>query len=163
MVDGGEVGNATNTNYEATINISVKKGFYFGCLIPAADTSMNCTASYSDYMQCLMGTNQGASLNAFRDLFYYTTTYGTLSSDLSSASFTAEAASEAIQSAGLDEATQQNAALGIYPPERCEAIKSYIASCRNEYLRCKALILAAQTNDEADAVQFVAPPVPEGI
>jgi hypothetical protein len=73
------------------------------------------------------------------------------------------AASEAIQSAGLDEATQQNAALGIYPPERCEAIKSYIAACRNEYLRCKALIFAAQTNDEADAVQFVAPPVPEGI
>ena len=58
---------------------------------------------------------------------------------------------------------QQNAALGIYPPERCEAIKSYIAACRNEYLRCKALILAAQTNDEADAVQFLAPPVPEGL
>ena len=73
------------------------------------------------------------------------------------------ATSEAIQSAGLDEATQQNAALGIYPPERCEAIKSYIAACRNEYLRCKALILAAQTNDEADGVQYVAPPVPEGI
>jgi hypothetical protein len=71
--------------------------------------------------------------------------------------------SQAIQSAGLDEATQQNAALGIYPPERCEAIKSYIAACRNEYLRCKELILSAQTNDEADAVQFVAPPVPEGM
>jgi len=73
------------------------------------------------------------------------------------------AASNAIESAGLDEATQQNAALGIYPPERCEAIKSYIAACRNEYLRCKGLILSAQTNDEADAVQFVAPTVPEGI
>jgi hypothetical protein len=72
-------------------------------------------------------------------------------------------ASHAIQSAGLDESTQQNAALGIYPPERCEAIKSYIAACRNEYLRCKALILTAQTNDEADAVQFVAPPVPSGL
>jgi hypothetical protein len=71
--------------------------------------------------------------------------------------------SELLIRAKLDEATQQNAALGIYPPDRCEAIKSYIASCRNEYLRCKALILAAQTNDEADAVQFVAPPVPEGI
>ena len=56
---------------------------------------------------------------------------------------------------------QQNAALGIYPPERCEAIKNYIAACRNEYLRCKELILAAQTNDEADAIQYVAPPVPE--
>jgi len=70
---------------------------------------------------------------------------------------------QAISASGLDEATQQNAALGIYPPERCEAIKSYIAACRNEYLRCKALILSAQTNDEADAVQFVSPPVPEGI
>ena len=78
-------------------------------------------------------------------------------------SYARSAASEAIKSAGLDEATQQNASLGIYPPERCEAIKSYIAACRNEYLRCKALILAAQTNDEADAVQFVAPPVPENI
>jgi len=92
VVDGGEVGNATNTNYESTINVSLKKGFYFGCLIPAADTSMNCIAAYSDYMQCLMGTNQGASLNAFRDLFYYTTTYGALTGDLTSSSFTAEAA-----------------------------------------------------------------------
>ena len=58
---------------------------------------------------------------------------------------------------------QANAALGIYEPARCEAIKSYIAACRNEYLRCKALILAATTNDEADAVQFVAPSVPSGL
>jgi hypothetical protein len=71
-------------------------------------------------------------------------------------------ASEAIRQAGLDTVTQQNAALGIYPPERCEAIKSYIAACRNEYLRCKALILAATTNDEADSVQYVSPAVPEG-
>jgi len=73
------------------------------------------------------------------------------------------AASESIQSSGLDESTQQNAALGIYPPQRCDAIKSYIAACRNEYLRCKALILSAQTNADADAVQFVPPPVPEGL
>lgn len=58
---------------------------------------------------------------------------------------------------------QANAALGIYSPERCEAIKNYIAACRNEYLRCKALILTATSNDEADAVQFIAPPVPEGL
>ena len=64
---------------------------------------------------------------------------------------------------GLDTATQQNAALGIYEPARCEAIKNYIAACRNEYLRCKALILAATTNDEADSVTFIAPPVPEGL
>jgi hypothetical protein len=74
-----------------------------------------------------------------------------------------EKASQAIQAAGLDASTQQNAALGIYSQERCEAIKFYIAACRNEYLRCKAIILAATTNDEADAVQFIAPPVPEGI
>jgi len=70
---------------------------------------------------------------------------------------------ECLTSAGLDTATQQNAALGIYSPERCEAIKNYISACRNEYLRCKGLILAATTNDEADAVQFVAPEVPEGL
>lgn len=73
-----------------------------------------------------------------------------------------EKATQAIQAAGLDESTQQNAALGIYSQERCEAIKSYISACRNEYLRCKALIIASQTNDEADAVQFVSPQVPEG-
>ena len=68
-----------------------------------------------------------------------------------------------IECAGLDTATQQNAALGIYEPARCEAIKNYIAACRNEYLRCKALILAATSNDEADAVQFIPPSVPEGL
>ena len=61
------------------------------------------------------------------------------------------------------QSTQQNAALGIYEPARCEAIKNYIAACRNEYLRCKALILAAATNDEADAVQFIPPSVPENL
>lgn len=72
-------------------------------------------------------------------------------------------ASQTIQEAGLDEKTQLNAIAGIYSPERCEAIKSYISACRNEYLRCKGLILTATTNDEADAVQFVAPEVPEGL
>ena len=74
-----------------------------------------------------------------------------------------EKASQAITGAGLDQATQQNAALGIYEPARCEAIKNYITACRNEYLRCKALILAATTNDEADSVQFIAPSVPENL
>ena len=77
--------------------------------------------------------------------------------------YTRSACSDLIFSAGLDTATQQNAALGIYSPERCEAIKNYIAACRNEYLRCKALILAATTNDEADSVTFIAPPVPENL
>jgi len=72
-------------------------------------------------------------------------------------------ATSAISESGIDAISQQNASLGIYPVERCEAIKSYIAACRNEYLRCKTLILAAQTNDEADAIQYVAPPVPKGI
>lgn len=72
-------------------------------------------------------------------------------------------AGEAIRQAGLDTATQQNAALGIYEPARCEAIKNYIAACRNEYLRCKALILVATTNDEADAVQFQPPSLPENM
>ena len=71
--------------------------------------------------------------------------------------------SELLTKAKIDTATQQNAALGIYEPARCEAIKNYIAACRNEYLRCKALILASTSNDEADSVTFIAPPVPEGI
>ena len=58
---------------------------------------------------------------------------------------------------------QANAALGIYSPERCEAIKNYIAACRNEYLRCKALILAATSNEVADSVQFIPPSVPENL
>ena len=72
-------------------------------------------------------------------------------------------AGEAIRQAGLDTATQQNAALGIYEPARCEAIKNYIAACRNEYLRCKAMILAATSNDEADSVTFIPPSVPENL
>ena len=72
-------------------------------------------------------------------------------------------ASQTIQEAGLDEKTQLNAIAGIYEPARCEAIKNYIAACRNEYLRCKALILSATTNDEADAVQFIPPSVPENL
>ena len=54
---------------------------------------------------------------------------------------------------------QVNAALGVYTQERCEAIKSYIVACRNEYLRCKDLILSGQ----ADAVTFNPPPIPEGL
>jgi hypothetical protein len=84
-------------------------------------------------------------------------------SQMERVNFYREMVTNILSESGLDESTQQNAALGIYPPERCEAIKNYIAACRNEYLRCKELILAAQTNDEADAVQFVAPPVPSGL
>lgn len=77
--------------------------------------------------------------------------------------FLRESASNAIICQGINQLTQQNASLGIYEPERCEAIKNYIAACRNEYLRCKALILAAITNDEADAVTFVPPAIPPGL
>ena len=73
------------------------------------------------------------------------------------------ATSKAISDAGLDEKTQLNAIAGIYSPERCEAIKNYIAACRNEYLRCKALILAATTNEMADSVTFIAPTIPENL
>ena len=73
------------------------------------------------------------------------------------------AASKAIFDAGLDEKTQLNAIAGIYEPARCEAIKNYIAACRNEYLRCKALILAATSNEVADSVQFIPPSVPENL
>jgi hypothetical protein len=69
--------------------------------------------------------------------------------------------SQTIAEAGLDQITQTNAVAGIYPLKRCEAIKHYISACRNEYLRCKALILSAKTNDEADAVKFTAPIKPE--
>jgi len=71
--------------------------------------------------------------------------------------------SQSIMDAGLNEITQQNAALGIYEPARCEAIKNYIAACRNEYLRCKGLILAATSNEAADSVQFQPPSVPENL
>jgi hypothetical protein len=74
-----------------------------------------------------------------------------------------ESSTNAIRWAGIDSITQQNAAIGIYSPERCEAIKSYISACRNEYLRCKELILSAKTNDEADGVQFIVPSVPNGL
>lgn len=77
--------------------------------------------------------------------------------------FLGKKCSDTIFNIGLDSITQQNAALGIYEPARCEAIKNYIAACRNEYLRCKGLILAATTNEAADIVQFIAPTIPENL
>ncbi len=65
--------------------------------------------------------------------------------------------------AGYDEIWQRNAALGIIEQEQIQAGTAYIAACRNEYLRCKALILTATSNDEADAVQFIPPSVPENL
>jgi len=68
-----------------------------------------------------------------------------------------------ILEAGFDEIWQRNAAMGVIPQQEAQVGINYIAACRNEYLRCKALILAATTNDEADAVQFQPPSVPENL
>ena len=62
--------------------------------------------------------------------------------------------------AGYDEIWQRNAALGLV--DNAEAGKSYIARLRAAYHDYKARLLAS-TRDEADSVQFIAPPVPEGI
>ena len=68
-----------------------------------------------------------------------------------------------ILSAGYDEIWQRNASLGVISEQEKQTGIAYIAACRNEYLRCKALILAATSNDEADSVHFVAPSVPENL
>jgi hypothetical protein len=67
-----------------------------------------------------------------------------------------------ILEAGYDEIWQRNAALGVIDAEQVEAGRAYIANLRTAYHDYKARLLAA-TRDEADAVQFLAPPVPEGI
>ena len=73
-----------------------------------------------------------------------------------------ETTTDLIVSAGYDEIWQRNVAMGIIEKGQAQAGTAYISACRNEYLRCKALILAATTNDEADSVTFH-PPVPEGL
>jgi hypothetical protein len=67
-----------------------------------------------------------------------------------------------ILEAGYDEVWQRNAALGVIDAEQVEAGKTFIANLRTAYHDYKARLLTA-TRDEADAVQFVAPPVPEGL
>jgi hypothetical protein len=64
--------------------------------------------------------------------------------------------------AGYDEIWQRNAALGVIDAENAEAGRAYIANLRTAYHDYKSRLLAS-TRDEADAVQFLAPPVPEGI
>lgn len=73
-----------------------------------------------------------------------------------------EATTNLILYAGYDEIWQRNASMGIISEQEKQTGIAYIAACRNEYLRCKALILASTTNDEADSVTFH-PPVPEGL
>jgi len=65
-----------------------------------------------------------------------------------------------ILEAGYDEIWQRNVALGLV--DNAEAGKAYIASLRSAYHDYKARLLAS-TRDEADAVQFVAPSVPENL
>ena len=65
-----------------------------------------------------------------------------------------------ILEAGYDEIWQRNAALGLV--DNAEEGKAYIASLRAAYHNYKARLLAS-TRDEADAVQFIPPSVPEGL
>ena len=67
-----------------------------------------------------------------------------------------------ILEAGYDEIWQRNAALGVIDAGNVEVGRAYIANLRTAYHDYKARLLAA-TRDEADAIQYVAPPVPEGI
>ena len=67
-----------------------------------------------------------------------------------------------ILEAGYDEIWQRNAALGVIAQSEAEAGRAFIANLRAAYHDYKARLLAA-TRDEADAIQYVAPPVPEGI
>ena len=65
-----------------------------------------------------------------------------------------------ILEAGFDEIWQRNAALGLV--DNTEVGKAYIASLRAAYHDYKARLLAS-TRDEADAVQFIPPSVPENL
>ena len=67
-----------------------------------------------------------------------------------------------ILKAGYDEVWQRNAALGVIDAGQVEDGRAFIANLRTAYHDYKARLLAA-TRDEADAVQFVAPPVPSGL
>lgn len=71
-----------------------------------------------------------------------------------------EIVSAKILEAGYDEIWQRNAALGLV--DNAEVGKAYIASLRAAYHNYKAKLLAS-TRDEADAVQFIPPSVPENL
>ena len=73
-----------------------------------------------------------------------------------------ELITERIVGAGYDEIWQRNAALGVIDAPQVEAGRAFIANLRTAYHDYKARLLAS-TRDEADGVQFVAPPVPEGM
>ena len=64
--------------------------------------------------------------------------------------------------AGYDEIWQRNAGLGVIEAEQVEQGRAYIINLRAAYHDYKARLLASN-RDEADAVQFLAPPVPENV
>lgn len=65
-----------------------------------------------------------------------------------------------ILEAGFDEIWQRNAALGLV--DNAEVGKAYIARLRAAYHNYKAKLISS-TRDEADAVQFIPPSLPENI
>ena len=67
-----------------------------------------------------------------------------------------------ILEAGYDEVWQRNAALGVLTNLEVEQGRELIANLRSSYHDYKARLFAS-TRDEADAVQFLVPPVPEGM
>ena len=67
-----------------------------------------------------------------------------------------------ILEAGYDEIWQRNAALGVLTNLEVEQGREFIANLRSAYHDYKARLFAS-TRDEADAVQFVAPSVPENL
>jgi hypothetical protein len=73
-----------------------------------------------------------------------------------------ELITDKILEAGYDEVWQRNAALGVISQDEVEAGRAFIASLRSAYHDYKARLLAS-TRDEADAVRFLAPPVPSGL
>lgn len=67
-----------------------------------------------------------------------------------------------ILEAGYDEVWQRNAGLGVLTNLEVEQGREFIANLRAAYHDYKARLLAS-TRDEADAVQFVPPSVPENL
>ena len=54
---------------------------------------------------------------------------------------------------------QVNALAGLYDPAKTEAIISHISNMRIEYLRCKAAINLATTEEEVEAIKFEGKPL----
>lgn len=57
-----------------------------------------------------------------------------------------------LETEGIDEITQTNAALGIYDAQKTQEIKNKINYWRDRYIQAKENVLNATTNDEVDNV-----------